>query len=708
MTIIAPPPPPKLTLVPPPPKSAIAPPPPPRVAPAPPAIQVPTRIYKTFDFETYLNYVMVVFHEFDYETGETFEFNNYELYGTTYYQNGVPSTQEAVCTGVLNELNQCTVISFNGIKYDNIIMTMFVAGRSTIEMKTASDDVIVRRMMPWEFERRYKLRLLKFNHIDIIEVAFGTASLKVYGARLKSKILRELPIHPSTYIMPIQRAELIEYCENDNVVTAELFIDCVPAIDLRVRLSDEYGVDFRSKSDAQIGEAIIVRECELRDITLRKPNMKNYPRTFFYNPPPWIAFETETMNAAFRACTGTEFEISQSTNKVNLPKEISKLITLGTGDNAVSYKMGIGGLHSVTSGGTFFSTDEYEIFEIDVSSFYPNIILQCGFHIPEVGETLFGQVYGGILDKKNVASERLKSCKDLSDAEKADLKATIAGVKLSVNGFYGKTSNHHSKVFAPSMLIHTTLTGQLGLFMLLEQLHKSGIHVLSANTDGINVRVNKSQRAYVDSLVQWWCKETGFVMDYNHYAQISYRDVNNYFYIHKDGYAKGIGIFAGDGIRKSPDNSIVRDAIFAFAKDGIPIEQTVHDSKDPFAFLTLRKVTGGAMKDGVLLGGTVRWYRSAETDSAIVTVKANASGTHNQVAGSECGMPLMNVDPDVVPPDIDREWYVNECYLTMAQIGMFEHEHYLSKLGLTVERRADLFDAIGLTKAMIKKYKIKV
>ena len=258
------------------------------------------------------------------------------------------------------------------------------------------------------------------------------------------------------------------------------------------------------------------------------------------------------------------------------------------------------------------------------------------------------------------------------------------------------------------MLIHTTLTGQLGMFVLLEQLHKNGIHVIASNTDSIDVRVHKSQRAYVDSLVQWWCGQTGFVMDYNHYAQISYRDVNNYFYIHQSGYVKGIGIFAGDGIRKSPDNSIIRDAIFAFAKDGTPVEKTVYDCRDPFAFLTLRKVTGGAMKDGELLGGTVRWYRSTATNTAIVSVTPNKSGTHNQVAGSENGVPLMDVNPDIMPPDIDYQWYIDETYRVMAQIGIFSHDKYLNQLKLDTESRFEFLDSIGVNKAMIKKYQIEV
>ena len=385
----------------------------------------------------------------------------------------------------------------------------------------------------------------------------------------------------------------------------------------------------------------------------------------------------------------------------NLKKERQSLIV-------DELNLQIGGIHSVTTGGTFYSDDDYDMFEIDVSSYYPNIIINSGYFVPQMGRHLFTSIYSRLLKMKNDDTFKLKNDKSLSTSEVEVLKSNIASIKICLNASYGLLGSHYSKFFAPGMLVNTTLTGQLSIIMLLEQLHKNDIQVLSSNTDGVNVRVHKSQRVYVDSLVKWWCKETGFVMDYNHYAQISYRDVNNYFYIHQSGYVKGIGIFAGDGIRKSPDNSIIRDAIFAFTKDGIGVEKTVYDCRDPFAFLTLRKVTGGAMKDGELLGGTVRWYRSTATNTAIVSVTPNKSGTHNQVAGSENGVPLMDVNPDIMPPDIDYQWYIDETYRVMAQIGIFSHDKYLNQLKLDKESRFEFLDSIGVNKAMIKKYNIEV
>lgn len=421
---------------PPPPVARIAPPPPAaRIAP-PPVNALLRRTCKTLDIECYVNYFLILCLEFDYKTGEVLKKTSYELYGSQYYVDRVPydnfnEVLELLDTRELKPSAGCPIITFNGIKYDNIMLTAFMNGANTIELKRVNGLVIPetppggvrpRSMMPWDFEKKYGLKLASYNHIDLIEVAFGTASLKVYGARLKSRLLQELPIHFNSYLMPFQRDLIFDYCDNDNLITIDLFLDLKPALELRRILSAEYGSDFRSKSDAQIGEAILVIETErMTNKRLRKPNMKTFKRNFKYVPPPFISFTTVQMLEIFNVCQSTEFIVDAKTNKVKLPPVISKIFKMGTGDNAVKYKMGIGGLHSVTSGGTFISDEEWETFEIDVSSFYPNIIILSQFFIEAIGKDAFIQIYQSVLDKKNNASERLKEVDD----ELARLKAML-------------------------------------------------------------------------------------------------------------------------------------------------------------------------------------------------------------------------------------------------------------------------------------------
>ena len=60
--------------------------------------------------------------------------------------------------------------------------------------------------------------------------------------------------------MPFQRPLIRNYCDNDNQITAQLYRQLSEAIRLREAMSDQYGLDLRSKSDAQIAEQVIKSE----------------------------------------------------------------------------------------------------------------------------------------------------------------------------------------------------------------------------------------------------------------------------------------------------------------------------------------------------------------------------------------------------------------------------------------------------------------
>ena len=770
------------------------------IAPPPPAVIIPPPPFQgkrhvTFDVECYANYFLLTIC--DAITEEVLR--EYQMYNDVRNHD---SLQE-----VHDFLMQCTIISFNGNKYDILIVTAYINGASNYQMKEISDLIIPkdgRGMMPWDFERRYSIKIPKFDHIDLIELTPGMHSLKVYGARLRSVKLQELPIHPHSIIMPHQVQPMRSYCINDNIVTKAAYDSVKLAIDLRIEMSAEYGFDLRSKSDAQAAEAIVAHEAErLTGVVMRKPDMKSFPREFKYHPPEFIAFTRPRMNELVDLCESLTYVLSDK-HKLKVPKEFGvvrfynnedhghaieedifvadstrtrideannltqlradlakikksfgakndQVIAAGKelkelndscgytqASNELSalrktqremtireYTMQIGGLHSKHDAGSFYSDDDYQIFEIDVSSFYPNIIIQAGLYIKSLGKEVFQTIYQGLIDRKNNASEELKQLKEqgITDGARVkELKAIIKAVKIFVNGLYGKLSSHYSKVYSPDMLIGTTITGQLSLLMLLEIFHLNGIHVLSANTDGINVRVHRDQRAWVDSVVNEWCTETGFVMDYNYYKSIHYRDVNNYFAHYEDDSVKGIGIFAAESLDISPEYFIVRDALFEYVKDGTPIEETINNCDDIHMFVNLRKVSGGAHKDGEVIGKAVRWYHSIATGTAIHDVKSG-----NKVAGSQGGVPVMDY-PEEIPYDLDRQWYVNKAYKTMAVCGLLTEDlvylHHedsdtlltstkdgdwvgdVAEGSLTIIERADFLKAVGIKNVDIRKYKI--
>jgi hypothetical protein len=79
-----------------------------------------------------------------------------------------------------------------------------------------------------------------------------------------------------------------------------------------------------------------------------------------------------------------------------MPKEVEKL-HIGIGSTV--YKIGIGGLHSQESRVTHRASDTHELLDLDVTSYYPNLILNIGMNPPAFGEH-FGPVYQDILDTR--------------------------------------------------------------------------------------------------------------------------------------------------------------------------------------------------------------------------------------------------------------------------------------------------------------------
>ena len=732
----------------------------------------------TFDIECFYNYFLCTF--VDANTGKVIE----EV--EKWNDKILNPKHTALFMSELIESN--TLVSFNGNKYDILILSAFMDGQNNVSMKIMSDDIIQNRVMPWEFERKYKIRILEgIDHIDLIEPAFGMVSLKVYGARLKYPVLQEIPTPIKTLVTPAHRAKLKGYCINDCLVTNDLHDHVKPAIELRKEMGAVYGFDMRSLSDAQIGERVIVAECErVTGFKLTRRKMSELSLQFNYKAPDWITFKTDKIKNHLKLVESLTYNINKETGKVIIPPELGLICfwehgkdAIGTElDNTMSsnserisainlqykgvlakdkpeeikrelidlkaenkelkqkrpellvkqYNFQIGGIHSQHDTGSYYSDSDYEVFEIDVGSFYPNIILNAGYFVEQMGAEHFHTVYSSLVQQRMDAKARLVEIKHLLSGtltdqaretlktEEAEQSRKVATIKIVLNGFYGKLSSKYSPVYSPNMLVSVTLTGQLAILMLLEQLHAENITVLSANTDGINVRIHKNKREWLDGIVDDWCDVTGFTMDYNHYKMISYRDVNAYFYQHESGYMSGIGVFAGDSIRKSPSNAVCRDAIFSWVKDGVDIEDTINDCEDINAFLTLKKATGGCNKDGDDLGSTVRWYRSTATETAIHNNKTN-----NIVAGSSNGMPCQNL-PSTLPDDIDYGFYIDETYKLMAYCGLLNDDLFYIALddgsvfvsrhsACGVEEREiskfEFMENIGVTKSEIKKYNIK-
>ncbi len=179
--------------------------------------------------------------------------------------------------------------------------------------------------------------------------------------------------------------------------------------------------------------------------------------------------------------------------------------------------------------------------------------------------------------------------------ELAALKLKDKSLKLVLVSSFGKMGERYSKIYAPDMLLATTLTGQLQLLMLIEMMTRKGFHVLSANTDSITLKVKNKDLEKFRKVYRKWEKRTDLTMEETHYKMLAMESVNSYVAVLTDGTVKAKGDYAEPGLNKNPEYPIVYEAVREYLAHDTPIEDTIRNCKDIRKFLTVRTVNGGAV-----------------------------------------------------------------------------------------------------------------
>ena len=542
-----------------------------------------------------------------------------------------------------------TTISFNGLNYDLPIITAALLGWNNQAIKRLSDKIIKSGYPSWKVCRDEHIEVPKsWDHIDLIEVSPGRASLKIYGGRMHAPKLQDLPIAPEDSIEISLRSIMREYCINDLDTTEMLYRRLEKAIGLRAEMSQQYGMDLRSKSDAQIAETLIKSELSiLTGKDYHAPALAdNY--TFKYIDPQIITFKTPQLKTVFKAILSELFCMG-ATGSVVMPAWLRNTkIEIGR----ASYQMGVGGLHSCESAQFIRCAQDEVLSDWDVASYYPNIILQQRLAPKSLGAP-FLKVYRSIVERRLAAKKR-------GDSVAADT------LKIAVNGSFGKLGSKYSALYAPDLLIQTTLTGQLALLMLIERLDGAGVRVASANTDGIVIHHKKHLADTVQQIMWDWMLDTSYPLERTDYLAIASRDVNNYIAVKHDGTSKGKGCFASGGLQKNPDQIIIYEAVAAYIATGASIDKTITQCGDITKFCTVRQVKGGAKWRGQLLGKAVRFYLSTSV-ACDECIHYNINNI--RVPKSAGARPLMQL-PDTFPDDVDYRSYLVAAEKLLCELGV--------------------------------------
>lgn len=699
------------------------------------------------DIETYPNYNCVgvksldgkfckIFEDYTQGSDERLELLNILRYGKIATYNGV-GFDMPILTGMLYGYDVTEV-------YEMVIEII------NPKVKQAT----------WMIMKHRNLKNLDMvQHYDLMKVANSQVSLKLLATRLHSKKLAELPYELTT-LTPHEWENVKTYCINDLDVTINLLNSVMGACLLRDDMTKKYGVNMSSLGDARIAEKIILHELGGKVPDFERPSHLRYvPQEHISFKTPQLQVILEKLkNHKFifvdkgllvfieraerqlkkldphthigKLLKGLvkcfwaedyeqyipyfkkEFKDVTPPNTVikNLIRDILKhFVKIESGKTNKSiynprfltdpvivggkgYQMGLGGLHSTEEG-------EYvdgRVYNVDVASYYPSIILQYSFFPERIGQ-VFLTVLGGIYKiRQEAKSDEKKYEKELKKVITKELKklhldakTMNAILKLVLNSTFGNTGFIYSKIYDPQTMINVTITGQLMLLMLIEEFELHGITVLSSNTDGIEYITSNNELA--KDLAFDWEMKTRMTLEYEEYNGLYSKDVNNYVAVY-EGYCKTKGQYSKPSIGKNIEYPIVFGAINEYLLHGVPMVQTINECDDIRQFLSATQVNGGATWKGQKVGKVVRFYYTKEAldyHTALVRAenaprgkktawKKEAEGIgepfHNSKGGrvskSSGAYPMMNLPKNnILPDNLCKDYYVVLAYKHLKETG---------------------------------------
>ena len=587
----------------------------------------------TCDVECYPNYFLVTLYRVSDGATVFFDMHN-EVLNTLER----PHTLE----NLRSMLQRYTVVTYNGNYYDLPLIYMFISGcnNQTLKeysdsgcnnqtLKEYSDRIIHERIKPWEIERIYKD--FSIDTIDLIDLCPLQSTLKIYGGRLHTKTMQDLPLPPDAQIPQEKINTIRKYCQNDT----------------------------RSKGDAKIAETLIIKKIYSDRQTVRPQNVVKPGTQYNYSAPKFIKFESALLQQIKYQFENLPYTVADN-GHVNFEFE-NKKKSYNFSFYGTKYTCGIGGLHSCEKSVCYKATDTMIIEDNDVTSYYPSTILNNRY-FPESLGIEFYNVYKDIVVRRITAKHH------------GD-KLTAAALKVPINACFGKFGSKYSALYAPDLMINVTVTGQLSLLMLIEMLELANIHVISANTDGIVAYYDRSLKDTKDAIIQRWSELTDYDMEITPYSILASRDVNNYVAVKTDGHCKGKGAYADLSeeyyhLRSNPDGAISYTAVRQFLIDNTPIEETIRNCQDIRQFVTIRTVNGGAVYDGKLIGKSIRYYHASDSlESFFYSDSASPTTAGHLVPCTLGTVPCMTL-PDKLPDNIDYEYYVQSAYDALTELGI--------------------------------------
>ena len=435
------------------------------------------------------------------------------------------------------------------------------------------------------------------------------------------------------YVIPEWIDDIMHYNLNDVFIVCEMIRLYIDEIRLRYNISKAYGVDVLSSSRSNIADNLFIKfysefsglaESQWRGRKTERTAM-SFKRVIF----PFIKFQTPELQELLEEMKKvTIYSIGKKALKEIAPKypDLKHLKTNNDSGwfevkiNNLLYTIATGGLHSqdiprelrskflFTGNYTLtdckesgnkdkdapsiwdvITDDSYIYVHWDIASFYPSIMDIYKIAPAHMIENVVVKLIHWLKETRVTAKH---SKKEYIDGIPKDVLAKV--LKIVINSIYGKLGFEKGDMCDRLAVLKVTINGQLMIMMLCESLELAGIEVVSANTDGIVVKLHKRNKTKFEEIAEEWKRLTKLDADSEEYKCYINRDINNYVIEEINGKISYKGalnptMYAVD-LQKGYDMPIVAQAVVDYFLKDKPVLETLYECRNILDFCKTQNV----------------------------------------------------------------------------------------------------------------------
>lgn len=505
-------------------------------------------------------------------------------------------------------VGQIFMIGYNNLHFDyNVVHHLFHNPNATYgELYDVAMSIInaISKFgkIVWS-DKRFapQIDLFKIHHFD--NPAKST-SLKALQINMRSKTVVDMPVEVGTHLSQFQIDNYLKpYNYHDVDETLKFTLYSMKAIDFRLSMIEDFGIDVLNWSDSKIGSEMMIKKIgneACYDYTTGRREKRQSPRShvnlgeIIFN---YVRFENPEFQRVLdylknQTLYATEINDFDDRPAAVQTKGVFKGLKAVVG--GLEFHFGTGGIHGSLNNQRVEAGGNMIIRDIDVTSLYPSIAIVNGLYPEHLGQE-FTRVYSDLpKERKRWQNEKGKKCVEAN------------ALKLAANSVYGNSNNAYSVFYDPKYTMTITVNGQLMLCMLAEQLVKiPTLKLIQINTDGMTYVIDKNYEPQAAQICRFWEDLTKLTLEDADYSRMFIRDVNNYIAEGVDGSIKLKGAYWTpdadnyfDAISESQPPAWHKDlsnlvsvrAAVASMLYGVDPETYIRMTKNPFDFMLRAKV----------------------------------------------------------------------------------------------------------------------